>query len=728
MAVNISPVAGAGWQFFDNNGDPLTGGLLYTYTAGTTTPVATYTSSNGLTANANPIVLDSAGRVTEEVWLTSGITYKFVLKSSTDVQIWSMDNITCSATASEINSSISTATSALQTNLANTSDNAQGDALIGFKQAGSTGFLTGASARTVSAKLQDHVSVKDFGAVGDGSASDAAAFALALAAVAATGQSLYIPSGTYKISSALSTTGHVNMFGDGPSTVLDFSGLPANTIGLSVTGSVTQIESVSSASLGGVTVTFSSVPSLSTGDVFCLYDSSVSWNGARTYYYSGEWCECRAVSGSSAQLTSPLYDSYSSSTVKAYKLSSPKVSLRNFSVRGGTNILGLIDLTYIDKPLIENVTAYSEGYKAIELSRCYRASIVSPNIYNKGTGTLDDYGLVISNSQKVRIIEGDLYARRHGLSIGGGDYTCAVPNRNVRVIGTTLSNDILSGVYSADMHGNVQDVVYENCTIYQGGGWAGMDVGYDGCKIYAQSGGMAVYASEVKGGEMFLRNCRITTYADPSTIGRGIVDVGGNSSAVTTSTNRTLSIIVENCYLFANAVSSGTDFVKFANTGSTVNVNIYIDGLRGSVNAMGTILRTEVVSGSAYSEAIVVDNISNFPTNTYLHFSESVAYASKPHRLMRQSGSVSMTATSGTSSTINSGITYRYKYPRVPVAVSTVGGDTGSFTNSNGQNIGIGQYSVTLDTIRPSLISTSNTSWTATQTVVVNWSVGIEEI
>ena len=93
-AVRLSPVAGAGWQFFDNNGNPLSGGKLFTYAAGTTTNQATYTSSSGNTAHANPIVLDSAGRVSGgEVWLTNGQSYKFLLKTSADVQLWSADNV-----------------------------------------------------------------------------------------------------------------------------------------------------------------------------------------------------------------------------------------------------------------------------------------------------------------------------------------------------------------------------------------------------------------------------------------------------------------------------------------------------------------------------------------------------------------------------------------------------------------------------------------------------------
>lgn len=93
MAVYLSPIGGAGWQFFDNNGVPLAGGKLYTYAAGTTTPQATYTTSAGNVAHTNPIVLDSAGRVPSgEIWLTFA-SYKFVLHTSTNVLIATYDNI-----------------------------------------------------------------------------------------------------------------------------------------------------------------------------------------------------------------------------------------------------------------------------------------------------------------------------------------------------------------------------------------------------------------------------------------------------------------------------------------------------------------------------------------------------------------------------------------------------------------------------------------------------------
>jgi hypothetical protein len=93
MSINLSAFAGAGAQFSDANGSPLNGGLLYSYLSGTSTPATTYTTRDGTTNNTNPIVLDAAGRTPAEIWLDGGVLYKFVLKTSTFVQIGSYDSI-----------------------------------------------------------------------------------------------------------------------------------------------------------------------------------------------------------------------------------------------------------------------------------------------------------------------------------------------------------------------------------------------------------------------------------------------------------------------------------------------------------------------------------------------------------------------------------------------------------------------------------------------------------
>ena len=224
MAVNLSCFAGAGAQFFDNNGTPLSGGLLYTYAAGTTTPLETYTTLAGVTANSNPIVLNSAGRVANEIWLNAGSTYKFLLQTSVAVQIGVWDNIPGSNDLSALS---------LPT----------GSASVGFIQSG-----TGAVATTVQAKLREYVSVTDFGAVGDGVTPDDAAFAAWTTEIATTKKIGYIPPTTafYKLTkpwdctSAKGTSSGLTIVGAGlNSSVIKFicSGADINTmVGWDLTG------------------------------------------------------------------------------------------------------------------------------------------------------------------------------------------------------------------------------------------------------------------------------------------------------------------------------------------------------------------------------------------------------------------------------------------------------------------------------------------------------------
>ena len=91
-SVLLSPY-GNGQQFFDDNGVPLAGGLIYTYQAGSSTPLVTYTDNGGIVANANPIVLDASGRTPQQIWLLTGFSYKFVLQNADAVLIQTLDNI-----------------------------------------------------------------------------------------------------------------------------------------------------------------------------------------------------------------------------------------------------------------------------------------------------------------------------------------------------------------------------------------------------------------------------------------------------------------------------------------------------------------------------------------------------------------------------------------------------------------------------------------------------------
>jgi len=182
MTVSLSMLAGAGAQFSDDNGAPLAGGLLYTYTAGTTTPLVTYQTSagSGGSSNSNPIVLDSAGRVPYQIWLTDGVIYKFVLKTSGGSTVRTEDNVYGGSLSNVAALSASS-----------------GSSLVGFIQT-----LPGSAASTVQEKLREQfVSVvADFNADNSGATNAATQIQNAIDSGAS---DVFFPAGDYLINASL---------------------------------------------------------------------------------------------------------------------------------------------------------------------------------------------------------------------------------------------------------------------------------------------------------------------------------------------------------------------------------------------------------------------------------------------------------------------------------------------------------------------------------------------
>lgn len=192
-------------QFIDANGEPLVGGKLYTYAAGTTTPLSTYTDAGAGTPNTNPVILDTTGSAA--VWCGSA-QYAFTLKTSTDVLVWTADNLnapqasTLAALAASGGAaligavpSITNPGTTVQAQLTNLGG-VDGGTYVSYKQDSIFSVTT-----DVSTKLNEWISVKDFGAVGNGSTNDTSAFNAAFSAAA--GGICIVPGvNTYKLTTA----------------------------------------------------------------------------------------------------------------------------------------------------------------------------------------------------------------------------------------------------------------------------------------------------------------------------------------------------------------------------------------------------------------------------------------------------------------------------------------------------------------------------------------------
>lgn len=167
----------------DAAGAPLVGGLLHTYSSGTTTPKTTYSDPGLTAANTNPIALNARGEA--QVWLGSG-AYSMRLTDADGVTIWTVDGIT-SADAAGAGQS---AADVLRADLASLNA-AKGAALVGLQRPEAGGAM-----RTVRAKLfEGPASILDFGA-------DPTGVTLcngALDAAKAVCKTVLLPPGVYRI-------------------------------------------------------------------------------------------------------------------------------------------------------------------------------------------------------------------------------------------------------------------------------------------------------------------------------------------------------------------------------------------------------------------------------------------------------------------------------------------------------------------------------------------------
>jgi hypothetical protein len=263
-------------QLFDTNGSPLDDGYVYIGTANTnpeTSPIAIYWDDAGTIPAAQPLRTLNG----------------YLVRSGTPARVYTAledFSMTVKDRQGRVVFSVLDATSLsnLQSSLASSS----GSSLVGFLQAG-----TGAQLRTVQSKLRDVVSVKDFGAVGDGIVDDTLAFTDAR--TASSGR-YYVPDGTYLVASS------PDVWAD------NFTASGAAYIKIGAT-----TYNISNAFAGRLRYQVASnvltnIVDAVTGNIIVGYQNSAA--GTATYFYRGlafktdsHWCQVKpATNGGSTDL------------------------------------------------------------------------------------------------------------------------------------------------------------------------------------------------------------------------------------------------------------------------------------------------------------------------------------------------------------------------------------------------------------------------------------------
>ncbi len=564
--------------------------------------------------------------------------------------------------------------------------------------------------------------VQAFG-VGIGLGDDAPAMLTAL--TAADGAQLDCRNTVPVFNSELAYDGPVNLIGP-------------STINLSGGGSIRwriepeTLPDLAADILGGrSSVSFASAHGLASGDVIVAHNpADYSFAPYRAYYNDGCMFEIDQISSSTAATffgVSP--DTYLAADMDMYRLVGGGVSLRDIHFMPNTAEAVNVWIDGHPKVRLHDVTF--EGSAAdtgIEIYRCYDVLIKDTSAEALvGSGA---YPIILSNSQKIVCGGISNKSTRHALAFGGRDGAAAVPYRDVLVHDTTLVNRASGGIGSADMHGNGANITFDNCILNTGANMAGLDVAYRNCTIYgrdvgAYADGICLYGDEVVGGTFTIENCKFVTWG-PGSSSFGILTLGVQGRT------RDFMLIARNNTIEQRGAGTSARLIMVvigdAADTNTKRIDTVIDGLVYKAPVAPLIICSLSGFKNAPSQmSAVVDNVTA-PGGQLLAASEPANYA-MPLRLQRQSGAVTTSCASG-SSTANSGvITYKYSYPRAPVpSVTHAPVGTGTAAAFGGKRVQSAAFQCSATTIRVTTQTSDGTTFSSTEDVRQSWSVGIDEV
>ena len=343
-------------QLFDTNGSPLDDGYVYIGTANAnpeTSPIAIYWDDAGTIPAAQPLRTLNG----------------YLVRSGTPARVYTaLDDFSMTVKDRQGRVVFSVLDATSDSNLTTALASSSGSSLVGFLQAG-----TGAQLRTVQSKLRDVVSVKDFGAVGNGVADDTLAIQAALTAAA--GKTVVFPDGaTYLVASGLS--------------------VPANTIisGYGATLSCTASQ-------------FNVLTFVNGGACFGL---TLVGPASGAYNANGVGIACAGTNNAPA---APTF--VSAPTIR-------DCTIRNFGMYG-------VYFAYVNGGLVEGCKISGVGYTGVGGVSCNDTTVTGNDIstIGPGPGTGDAYGVFLDRNNGT------------SETAEPRSYRCAITNNDVRTVVAT---------------------------------------------------------------------------------------------------------------------------------------------------------------------------------------------------------------------------------------------------------------------------------------------------
>jgi parallel beta-helix repeat protein len=571
-----SLIPNAKQQYLDANGNPLAGGFVYYYIPGTTTFKNTYQNAALTILNSNPIILDSAG---ECIAYGNG-SYRQIVTDVNGNLIW--DQPTISLSTNDASNVIYTPP------------------------------FTNSVAETVTAKLSEILSVKDFGAKGDGTTDDSLAFTTACSV---SNRNIYVPPGTYYLASQLViSTSNIKLYG--PGTLLGNNVGISNDAMIKVTGSYVTIKDI--------TINQNNITSGRSiyvfGAAYCTIDGVTSYNCQNAFvemknacYYTTVKNCYMASSGSSGGY------GVISSDAGNYVFIKNNVMVFTGSVRGDG-----IELNHPTVP----------GYYA-EITGNYISGAVGVSVAaGIGIGVAGFSNCIITNNTVLNC-EGD------GIHIEDGSDNCVISN-NVIANVNTVSNINGSGaiVAVASNYANITNNII-NSAVY----------------------GHGVYISGINGSP-----------GTPSTgckIQNNQINFAGKCGAYVNATNN--FNVSNNIIIGANKLVNSNIYsisvAKFSGTTTSLNGIISNNTLEDAGTAVVTYaLYTDSDVSANVESNILVNTINKF----FINSAPQVELRSNKYSTSALSGIITLTA--GTTTTVtNQNVTQPFRIKLFPLNGSAAG-------------------------------------------------------
>ena len=422
------------FRAFDTAGDPLASGKLYAYAANTTTPKDTYSDSAGATPNANPVILDSTGSAT--VRLGSG-GYKFVLKDSSDVTQWTVDNV-----------------------YGDYIDAATIGALL-YPQTGAESTVT----VTPSDYTEPPGDAERYGAA-NGSNSSTALQASVDQGEQSTGAPIFIPYGRFVINSALDVDNTVSVYGQGYYSQLQLTNAGTHRVAL--------IEHPSFTAINGVRLRDFRVDGNSGG----TYDSGIiQFNNGVGFVVDGLWIEnaSRASGASGINGIAFSYGTVGGTAPSGTLLNCYFTGMSKGAINCSTGCDGVTAAFNISK--LNTGNGVTPGLQSFDSTRTKfigniaggnqgRGIFVNANstigangyglvalnhTYGNGTGSSEGDGIAVTNThasaQHMRVMLTDNFVVDNGDGLTSGGSGVAVVNaKSVDVRGQWIYDNALHGV------------------------------------------------------------------------------------------------------------------------------------------------------------------------------------------------------------------------------------------------------------------------------------------